>query len=145
MRPLLLISRLTPASPLRWQLPGVGVPANGVPSPEPEDADPDSGPTEIYVATFCTADTDSQSCVTRSRYAYDGTRKVSGNMRGQIGKGTLSDLLDVQGLSHPQGGLMDSVHAKEPQKALIASECCSCMTMRGGAAAVASFVAGRLD
>lgn len=66
-------------------------------------------------------------------YAYDGTRKVSGNMRKTVGPGTLSDILDVQGLSHPQGEDMDTVHdlPSEANKALIASECCSCMTMRG--------------
>jgi hypothetical protein len=66
-------------------------------------------------------------------YTYDGSRKVSGNMRKTVGPGTLSDILDVQGLSHPAGADMDAVHGlpSEASKALIASECCSCMTMRG--------------
>ena len=66
-------------------------------------------------------------------YTFDGTRKVSGNMRKTVGPGTLSDILDVQGLSHPAGADLDHVHdlPSEASKALIASECCSCMTMRG--------------
>jgi hypothetical protein len=73
----------------------------------------------------------------------DGTRAVAANMQHKInecgpskdqacwGRGTLSDLLDVQGLSHPPAQIMDTVHANETSKALIASECCSCSTMRG--------------
>ena len=34
-------------------------------------------------------------------YQWDGSRKVSGNMRGEIGPGTLSDIIDVQGPSPP--------------------------------------------
>lgn len=64
-------------------------------------------------------------------YEWDGTRPVTGNMRGSYGNGTLSDMIDVQGLSHPLGSVMDQVHAETQGKALIASECCSCMTMRG--------------
>lgn len=64
-------------------------------------------------------------------YDYDGTRRISGNMRGTYGTGTLSDVIDVQGLSHPSPGVMDGVHKNVTGKALIASECCSCMTMRG--------------
>ena len=41
------------------------------------------------------------SAFRQTAYDYDGTRKVSGNMRGTVGPGTLSDLIDVQGLSHP--------------------------------------------
>ena len=62
---------------------------------------------------------------------WDPSRLVSGNMRGAWGAGTLSDKIDVQGLSHPTGELMDQVHGNETTKAFIASECCSCMTMRG--------------
>jgi hypothetical protein len=64
-------------------------------------------------------------------YERDGTRPVTGNMRGQYGPGTLSDVLALQGLSHPTGEVLDSVHAQTPTKAVIASECCSCTTMRG--------------
>ena len=79
------------------------------------------------------------SAFRKTAYDYDGTRKVSGNMRSKggasVGPGTLSDLIDVQGLSHPAGAAMDSIHAlssqKQENKAMIASECCSCMTMRG--------------
>ena len=53
-------------------------------------------------------------------YDYDGTRKVSGNMRSKhgasVGPGTLSDLIDVQGLSHPTGDVMDRIHALSSQK-----------------------------
>jgi len=56
------------------------------------------------------------SAFRQTAYDYDGTRKVSGNMRGTVGPGTLSDLIDVQGLSHPtvrkKVTLLDHSHIK---------------------------------
>ena len=51
-------------------------------------------------------------------------------MFNEYGPGTLSDFLDVQGLSHGIASEYQSVRVKQPTKPLIASECCSCLTQR---------------
>jgi hypothetical protein len=51
-------------------------------------------------------------------------------MFNEYGPGTLSDFLDVQGLSHGDAREYASARAKQPKKPLIASECCSCLTQR---------------
>ena len=63
--------------------------------------------------------------------ALDPFRVVTGNGRQEFGHGTLSDVLDVQGMSHPSTEVISSVRAEVPGKPLIASECCSCRTQRG--------------
>jgi hypothetical protein len=60
----------------------------------------------------------------------DPTRPVAANMFNEYGPGTLSDFLDVQGLSHGDAREYASARAKQPKKPLIASECCSCLTQR---------------
>lgn len=60
----------------------------------------------------------------------DSFRPVSANQAGHIGGG-LSSVIDVQGFSHRGGDVFDSYHKKFPQKPLIGSECCSCVTQRG--------------
>ena len=63
--------------------------------------------------------------------ANDPTRAFSGNMRGSIGPGTLSDYIDVQGLSHPSLEMVEHAHKLNATKTVLASECCSCRTQRG--------------
>lgn len=64
----------------------------------------------------------------------DPFRPVTGNMVARdpsaIGS-PLSDILDVQGFSHMQGDVFDAYHEIYPEKPLINSECCSCVTQRG--------------
>jgi hypothetical protein len=60
-------------------------------------------------------------------YEYDGTRPTLGNHNG----GDLNNYMDVQGFSHKSAGTFEAYHARDPSKPLMASECCSCMTMRG--------------
>jgi beta-galactosidase/beta-glucuronidase len=76
---------------------------------------------------------------------FDGTRAVTGNMC--IGWGSCPDLssyisetglnmslqLDVQGFSHVSASAFEAYHSRWPAKPLVASECCSCETMRGEA------------
>jgi hypothetical protein len=70
-------------------------------------------------------------------HTLDPSRLVSGNMRGDWKPpgGSLYDQLEVLGYSHPSGAILDAIHFNTSKaqagKALIASECCSCMTMRG--------------
>jgi hypothetical protein len=64
-------------------------------------------------------------------YEFDGTRPVTQN---HLGKGThpLSMLsLDVQGMSHKHGDVMDTFHKANPKKPIVSSECCSCLSQRG--------------
>ena len=76
---------------------------------------------------------------------FDGTRAVTGNMC--VGWGSCPELssyisetglnmslqLDVQGFSHVSASTFEAYHARWPNKPLVASECCSCETMRGEA------------
>jgi hypothetical protein len=39
--------------------------------------------------------------------------------------------LDVQGLSHESGDTFDKFHQANPDKPMLATECCSCMSQRG--------------
>jgi len=61
----------------------------------------------------------------------DPYRPVSGNMWAEWGPGTLTDFLDVQGISHPNAQWIASIRALKVQRPLIASECCSCQSQRG--------------
>lgn len=67
-------------------------------------------------------------------YTNDGSRAVGANM-GWISPtdpGTpMSDLLDVMGMSHNGLDAFTKFHAAEPNKPLVATECCSCETQRG--------------
>ena len=63
--------------------------------------------------------------------ALDPFRVVTGNGKKVFGHGTLSDVLDVQGMSHPSTEVISSVRTEVPGKPLIVSECCSCRTQRG--------------
>ena len=63
----------------------------------------------------------------------DPHRAVSGNMFAEYGPGTLTDFLDLQGLSHPPtfeitGSHKANLPTRRPQ---ITSECCSCESQRG--------------
>lgn len=58
---------------------------------------------------------------------------VSANMFAEYGPGTLTDFLDLQGLSHPPmfeitGSHASNLPTRRPQ---ITSECCSCQSQRG--------------
>eukprot|EP00040_Diaphanoeca_grandis_P013279 m.67174 g.67174 ORF g.67174 m.67174 type:complete len:1048 (+) comp23774_c0_seq1:77-3220(+) len=61
----------------------------------------------------------------------DPYRNVTGNMWAEWGPGTLTDFLDVQGISHPNPEWIEAIRSLEVQKPLIASECCSCESQRG--------------
>lgn len=65
----------------------------------------------------------------KEAYLADGTRNTLANMF-TFGD-ELGNAIDVQGFSHRPGSQFDQFHAKFPHKASYASECCSCMTMRG--------------
>ena len=60
----------------------------------------------------------------------DPYRPVAANMNSGIGNG-LTQVIDVQGLSHRDGKVYDSFRADYPNKPVIGSECCSCPTYRG--------------
>ena len=63
----------------------------------------------------------------------DPYRAVSGNMFAEYGPGTLTDFLDLQGLSHPPTFEITGSHAANApsQRPQITSECCSCQSQRG--------------
>lgn len=64
-------------------------------------------------------------------YTFDSTRPVTQNHLGS-GDHPLSMLsLDVQGMSHKNGGVMDMFHKNNPNKPIVSSECCSCLSQRG--------------
>ena len=60
----------------------------------------------------------------------DPFRPVTANMFNDIDS-PLSQAIDVQGFSHQGGSVFDNFHEKVPTKAVIGSECCSCVTQRG--------------
>eukprot|EP00730_Choanoeca_flexa_P006129 TRINITY_DN12089_c0_g1_i2.p1 TRINITY_DN12089_c0_g1~~TRINITY_DN12089_c0_g1_i2.p1 ORF type:complete len:1061 (+),score=193.83 TRINITY_DN12089_c0_g1_i2:86-3268(+) len=62
-------------------------------------------------------------------YAVDGSRPTLGNMFSY--NDMLSNLTDVQGFSHKDRTLFERFHASDPDRPAWASECCSCITMRG--------------
>eukprot|EP00045_Choanoeca_perplexa_P008351 m.77287 g.77287 ORF g.77287 m.77287 type:complete len:778 (+) comp14460_c0_seq2:940-3273(+) len=61
-------------------------------------------------------------------YAMDGSRPTLGNMFSY--DDSLSKLIDVQGFSHRDESIFKSFHTSDPNKAVFASECCSCTSMR---------------
>lgn len=61
-------------------------------------------------------------------YEFDGTRPVTQN---RITNGISTEYLDIQGFSHKSGSEFDSFHRQHPQKPMMATECCSCMSQRG--------------
>lgn len=61
-------------------------------------------------------------------YLFDGTRPVTQN---HLGSNTSSFYLDVQGFSHRSGSTFDEFHNANPDKPMMATECCSCMSQRG--------------
>lgn len=64
-------------------------------------------------------------------YKFDGTRAVTQNHLGS-GDHPLSMLsLDVQGMSHKSGDVMDRFHKNNPKVPVVSSECCSCLSQRG--------------
>jgi len=75
---------------------------------------------------------ESSAAVFRSRaLLHDATRPITQNNLGQ-GTHPLSALsLDVQGMSHRSGDVMDRFHKDNPSKPIVSSECCSCMSQRG--------------
>jgi hypothetical protein len=77
----------------------------------------------------------------------DPFRAISGNMWNEYGPGSLTDFLDVQGISHPNRAEIDRIRALKPQRPLIVSECCSCQSERGedqGTATSGGYPAGGL-
>lgn len=63
----------------------------------------------------------------------DPYRAVSGNMFAEFGSGTLTDFLDLQGLSHPPVSEITGSHEADlsTRRPQITSECCSCESQRG--------------
>eukprot|EP00937_MAST-01D_sp_MAST-1D-sp2_P002119 g2119.t1 len=77
----------------------------------------------------------------------DPSRAVSGNMFAEYGPGTLTDFLDLQGISHPNMAEIDGIRSLKQQRPLIVSECCSCESERGedqGTATSGGYPAGGL-
>ena len=62
-------------------------------------------------------------------YEFDGTRPVTQNRITSTGVAT--QWLDIQGFSHKSGKEFDSFHKSHPDKPMMATECCSCMSQRG--------------
>jgi hypothetical protein len=62
-------------------------------------------------------------------YSFDGTRPVTQNRITTTGVAT--QYLDIQGFSHKSGKEFDSFHQSHPEKPMMATECCSCMSQRG--------------
>ena len=60
----------------------------------------------------------------------DPYRPVSANQNFNFGNG-LSQVIDIQGVSHRDGDMFDTIHSRMPTKPVIGSECCSCRTQRG--------------
>ena len=60
----------------------------------------------------------------------DPYRPITANQNGDIGGG-LSNVIDLQGFSHRHDDVFVSYHETYPDKPLIGSECCSCVTQRG--------------
>ena len=60
----------------------------------------------------------------------DPFRPVSANQNFNFGNG-LSQVIDIQGVSHRDGDMYDLIHNRLPTKPVIGSECCSCRTQRG--------------
>ena len=60
----------------------------------------------------------------------DPFRPVSANQNFNFGNG-LSQVIDIQGVSHRDGDMFDTIHSRMPTKPVIGSECCSCLTQRG--------------
>ncbi len=60
----------------------------------------------------------------------DPDRPVTANVNHYL-EGNLTSFLDVQGFSHQDGKAFDSFHKDYPNKPLIGSECCSCVSQRG--------------
>ena len=60
----------------------------------------------------------------------DPLRPVSANQNFNFGNG-LSRMIDIQGVSHRDGDMLDTIHSRMPWIPVIGSECCSCLTQRG--------------
>jgi hypothetical protein len=60
----------------------------------------------------------------------DPFRPISANQNFNFGNG-LSQVIDIQGVSHRDGDMFDTIHSRMPTKPVIGSECCSCRTQRG--------------
>jgi beta-galactosidase/beta-glucuronidase len=61
----------------------------------------------------------------------DPTRAISANMWAEYGPGSLTDFLDVQGISHAPLSEIQQITQLAQKRPLIASECCSCQSERG--------------
>lgn len=61
----------------------------------------------------------------------DPTRSVTANMWAEWGPGSLTDFLDVQGISHPAPQWISAIRQLTDVKPLLVSECCSCQSQRG--------------
>ncbi len=59
---------------------------------------------------------------------YDPTRDVTQN---HLGKNVSTFYLDVQGFSHKKSVVFHEFHKQNPNKPMLATECCSCMSQRG--------------
>lgn len=75
-----------------------------------------------------------QKCL-EAIHAVDRSRAITGNlynMQGEaVAPGTpISSMLDVMGMSHQTGATFDTWHAAEPNKLVVATECCSCESVR---------------
>ena len=59
---------------------------------------------------------------------WDPSRAVTQN---RVLTDVSTDYLDVQGFSHKSTSVFESFHASHPEKPMLATECCSCMSQRG--------------
>ena len=72
---------------------------------------------------------DGASAFRKTSYEYDPTRMVTQNYF--YDNDTIIGELDIQGFSHKSGSTFDEFHSKHPDKPMMATECCSCMSQRG--------------
>ena len=69
-------------------------------------------------------------------HAVDRSRAITGNQAwdgpGAVAPNTpIANMYDVMGMSHQPTKMLDIWHAGEPDKLVVATECCSCETQRG--------------
>ena len=60
----------------------------------------------------------------------DPRRPIPANQNFNFGNG-LSQVIDIQGVSHRDGDMFDTIHSRMPTKPVIGSEYCFCRTQRG--------------
>ena len=64
-------------------------------------------------------------------YYYDGSRGTTQNRKGEGDHPLSAQSLDVQGFSHKKDKDFEKFHKDNPEKPMMATECCSCLSQRG--------------